>query len=73
MQGSTLRWDAPGSIVAWVAFGLCFTGLLVQQHWSITTTPERRLILFDLFTNPMVMLAGQATYVDEIRMERRSD
>jgi hypothetical protein len=42
-SGSTWRWNSAGPITLWVLFGLSVTSYVLQQSFSILTTPERRL------------------------------
>lgn len=42
-SGSTWRWNSAGPITLWVLFGLSGTSYVLQQSFSILTSPERRL------------------------------
>jgi hypothetical protein len=42
-SGSTWRWNSAGPITLWVLFGLSVTSYVLQQSFSILTTPEKRL------------------------------
>jgi hypothetical protein len=42
-SGSTWRWNSAGPITVWVLFGLSVTLYVLQQSFSLLTTPERRL------------------------------
>lgn len=41
--GSTWKWDSAGPITVWIVFGVALLSYIVQQTFSIFTTPERRL------------------------------
>ncbi|KAE9366275.1 MFS general substrate transporter [Stipitochalara longipes BDJ] len=41
--GSTWKWNAPGPIALWVVFGASLIAYIVQQIFSLFTTPERQL------------------------------
>jgi len=41
--GSTWKWNAPGPIALWAVFGASLITYIVQQAFSLFTTPERQL------------------------------
>jgi len=41
--GSTWKWDSAGPIAMWIVFGVSLIANIIQQTFSIFTTPERRL------------------------------
>jgi Major Facilitator Superfamily len=41
--GSTWKWNSPGPIALWAIFGVSLIAYIIQQTFSIFTTPERQL------------------------------
>jgi len=41
--GSTYAWNSGASIALWVIWGLCLIAYVLQQYFSIFTSPERRI------------------------------
>lgn len=54
-SGSTWRWDTSGPITLWTVFGLSLISYILQQTFSVFTTPERRLFPVH-FTKSRTML-----------------
>ncbi|KAF2092920.1 MFS general substrate transporter [Rhizodiscina lignyota] len=46
--GAQWSWGSGGSIILFVLFGVCLIALVLQQGFSILTTPERRVFPVDL-------------------------
>ncbi|KAH7012618.1 major facilitator superfamily domain-containing protein, partial [Microdochium trichocladiopsis] len=55
--GTTWPWGSGSSIAIYVVFGLVFVAYVVQQTFSLGTTPERRILpITVLTTRPVVLL-----------------
>jgi Major Facilitator Superfamily len=55
--GSTWKWDSAGPIAMWAVFGVFLIAYIVQQTFSLFTTPERRLFpLHFLKSRTMILL-----------------
>jgi hypothetical protein len=55
-SGSTWRWNTAGPIALWVLFGLSLTSYVLQQSFSVFTTPERRLFPVQFTRSRTLML-----------------
>jgi hypothetical protein len=55
--GSTYAWDSGAAIALWVVWGVCLIAFIIQQNFSIFTTPERRIFpIHYLKSRTMVLL-----------------
>jgi hypothetical protein len=55
-SGSTWRWNTSGPIALWIFFGLSVISYVLQQSFSIFTTPERRLFPVQFTRSRTLML-----------------
>lgn len=60
-SGSSWAWNAPGTIVVWVLFGLSIIAYAIQQTFCIFTTPENRLFPVHLVKSRTMVLLFFAT------------
>ena len=60
-SGSTWRWNTSGPITLWVMFGLSLISYVLQQTFSILTTPDRRLFPVHFTKRRTLMLMYFAT------------
>ena len=59
--GSTYAWDSAASIALWAIFGLCLMTLVLQQAFSIFTTPEQRIFPVHFLKSRTLVLLYIAT------------
>jgi hypothetical protein len=59
-SGSTWRWNNSGPITLWVIFGVSTISYVLQQSFSVFTTPERRLFPVQ-FTRSRTLMLMYAT------------
>jgi hypothetical protein len=59
--GSTWAWDSAGPIALWVIFGVCLMAFVLQQAFSILTTPEQRLFPVEFLKSRTMLLLYFAT------------
>ncbi|KAH8653283.1 major facilitator superfamily domain-containing protein [Ilyonectria robusta] len=55
-SGSTFPWNSGSAIALWVVWGVCLVTYVLQQYFSILTTPDRRIFPLHFLGPPSLVL-----------------